>query len=46
MKKPEITVSGAASKFDADGVLTDGETREQLGAFLQAFAVRIGRFRS
>lgn len=46
MKKPEITVASAESKFDGDGVLTDGETREQLSSFLDAFAVWINRFRS
>jgi chromate reductase len=38
LKKPEITVASAAEKFDEDGVLTDEETREQLRAFLEAFA--------
>jgi chromate reductase len=46
MKKPEITVAGAAEKFDAAGILTDPEIRDQLSAFLEAFAVWIGRFRT
>jgi chromate reductase len=45
MKKPEITVAGAAEKFDATGILTDPEVRDELKAFLAAFAVWIGRFR-
>ena len=46
MKKPEITVAGAAEKFDADGVLTDEETRELLRAFLGAFALWTRRLTS
>ena len=44
MKKPEITLGGAADKFDADGILIHPETRDQLRAMLEAFAVWIGRF--
>jgi chromate reductase len=46
MPPPEVLVSQAATKFDADGRLTDEPTRELLDGFLRSFAAwieRIGR---
>jgi len=37
LKKPEITLGGAAALFDAEGTLTDDETREQIRVFLEGF---------
>lgn len=37
MNRPELFVSNAVSKFDADGGLTDEETRKFLAAYLSAF---------
>jgi chromate reductase, NAD(P)H dehydrogenase (quinone) len=38
MPKPEIFVGGASSKCDAHGNLTDPDTRQRLGQWLEAFA--------
>jgi chromate reductase, NAD(P)H dehydrogenase (quinone) len=38
MPKPEIFVGSASSKFDASGNLTDADTRQRLGKWLEAFA--------
>lgn len=45
MKKPEVMVPHAPSKFDADGVLTHEDTRRRLRAFLEAFRQWILVFR-
>ncbi len=37
MNKPELFVAKAHEKFDTEGRLTDGETRQKLRAFLAAF---------
>lgn len=46
MNKPELFVSKAHEKFDSEGKLTDGETRQKLRAFLVAFAAWAGRVRA
>lgn len=45
MPQPQILVASAHEKFDADGRLTDGATREYLAKFLTAFADWIRIFR-
>lgn len=45
MPQPQILVARAHEKFDAEGRLTDGATREHLGKFLAAFADWIRIFR-
>ena len=37
MPRPELFVTFNASKFDAEGNLTDAETRQALGRWLGAF---------
>ncbi|MGI9659711.1 MAG: NADPH-dependent FMN reductase [Gaiellaceae bacterium] len=37
LPKPELWVSGASEKFDADGNLTDEKTREEIADVLAAF---------
>jgi chromate reductase, NAD(P)H dehydrogenase (quinone) len=37
MPKPEIFVGNASAKFDADGNLTDEDTKQRLKAWLQVF---------
>jgi chromate reductase, NAD(P)H dehydrogenase (quinone) len=37
MPKPEIFVGNASTKFDADGNLTDEDTRQRLKAWLETF---------
>lgn len=37
MPKPEILVGNASAKFDADGNLTDADTRHRLASWLDAF---------
>lgn len=44
LPQPEVLVSRAHERFDADGRLTDERTRQFLGRFLDAFATWIGRF--
>lgn len=46
MNKPELFVAKAHEKFDSEGKLTDGETRQKLRAFLVAFAAWAGRIRT
>jgi chromate reductase len=46
MPQPQILVARAHEKFDAEGRLTDGATREHLAKFLAAFADWIGIFRA
>jgi chromate reductase len=46
MPQPEILVARAHEKFDAEGRLTEGATREHLAKFLAAFAGWIGMFRA
>jgi chromate reductase len=41
MAAPLMTIAGAREHFDGDGNLTDAETRAQLGAVLDAFAIWI-----
>ena len=36
--RPELAIGGAREKFDADGRLRDGETRERLAKLLEALA--------
>ena len=43
MNRPEIFVGGAHTKFDDDGALTDGPTRDLLADYMKAFAAWIGR---
>lgn len=38
LNKPELFVAAAGSKFDADGNLTDDETRQRVGALVEALA--------
>jgi chromate reductase, NAD(P)H dehydrogenase (quinone) len=45
MLQPEVLVSGAREKFDANGRLTDEPTRKFLAQFLDQFAAWIPRFR-
>jgi len=45
MLQPEVLVSRAHEKFDANGRLTDEPTRKFLGQFLDHFAAWIPRFR-
>lgn len=45
MLKPEVLVTRAQEKFDAEGVLTDAPTREHLARYLHALADWIGRCR-
>jgi chromate reductase len=44
--QPEVLVSRAHEKFDADGHLVHDATRDFLATFLQRFAELIARFRS
>jgi chromate reductase, NAD(P)H dehydrogenase (quinone) len=43
MNRPEVFIGGAASKFDAEGKLTDQATRDFLAAMLAAFKTWIGK---
>ncbi len=43
--KPEILITRAADKFDAQGNLTDPDTHALLAKFMEAFAVWIRRLR-
>ena len=45
MPQPEVLVTKAGDKFDAEGNLTDESTRAFLGKMLEAFAVWIRRVR-
>jgi chromate reductase len=45
MNKPEMLVSTAHQKFDAEGRLTDEDTRKKLRDFLSAFATFARRWR-
>lgn len=42
---PEVLVSSAAAKFDAEGNLTDAETRDDVRDLLKALAVWVRRLR-
>lgn len=42
---PEVLVGLAEGKFDADGTLTDAETRDDVGTLLVALAVWTRRLR-
>jgi len=44
MPQPEVLVSRAHEKFDAQGELTDAATREFLGTFLLRFSEWVARF--
>ena len=44
--KPEVLVARAQDKFDANGVLTDAETRRYVGLLLEALAAWTERLRS
>jgi chromate reductase, NAD(P)H dehydrogenase (quinone) len=46
MPYPEAYIPGAASLFDETGKLSNTDTRQFLGTFMQAFAAWIGRFRA
>jgi len=39
LNKPEVMISGAAQKFDADGRLMDERTREAIRKLLEALVV-------
>lgn len=43
--KPEVLVARAQDKFDADGALTDAETRRYVGQLLEALAAWTERLR-
>lgn len=43
MNKPEFLMAGAPSKFDAEGNLTDEESKKKLRDFLAAFATFVRR---
>jgi len=43
LPKPELFISYARTKFDAQGRLTDAETRERLREFLEAFLAWVRR---
>jgi hypothetical protein len=45
MSQPEIKIPSAAPLFDASAKLIDGNTRQYVKKFLEAFAVWIGRFK-
>jgi chromate reductase len=44
MPQPEVLVARAHEKFDANGVLTDQNTRTFLAKYLAAFAEWVARF--
>jgi chromate reductase len=46
LPKPEVMVSGAAERFDADGNLHDEAAREQVRALLEALVPWARRFRA
>ena len=46
MPYPEAYIPGAASLFDETGKLSNADTRQFLGTFMQAFEAWIGRFRA
>lgn len=46
MNKPEIMITGASKKFDAQGNLTDNDTREHLGKYVAALGAWVSRFSS
>lgn len=45
LPKPEVLVARAQDKFDADGALTDAETRRYVGLLLEALAAWSERLR-
>jgi chromate reductase len=45
MNRPEVMIPGAAGKFDAEGKLTDAQTRDFIAAQLKAFKDWIARVR-
>jgi chromate reductase len=46
LNRPEVMISGAQGKFDAEGRLTDEATRAFLGTFLASFQAWVLRLRS
>jgi chromate reductase len=46
VNKPEVIVTFAAEKFDAEGKLTDAPTRELVGALMASLASHAGRLKS
>ncbi|MFO0576783.1 MAG: NAD(P)H-dependent oxidoreductase [Polyangia bacterium] len=46
LNRPEVLVSRAAEKFDAEGRLTDEETRKHLATFMQALAAFAQKLRA
>ncbi len=46
MNRPEIMVAHSGGKFDAEGNLTDEETRKHLAKFLEAFRTWVLRFKA
>lgn len=46
LNRPEVLVSRAAEKFDAEGRLTDEETRKHLATFMQALAALAQKLRA
>ncbi len=46
LNRPEVFISGAPNKFDADGRLTDAATLENLAKMLAALADRVSQLRS
>ncbi len=45
LNRPEVFIGGAASKFDAEGKLTDQPTRDFVAAMLVAYKAWIGKLR-
>jgi chromate reductase, NAD(P)H dehydrogenase (quinone) len=45
LNRPEVMIGGAASKFDAEGKLTDQATRDFIGTMLTAFKAWIEKLR-
>jgi len=45
MNRPEVMISQAQNKFDAEGTLTDQATRDFIGAYLVAFKAWVLRLR-
>jgi chromate reductase len=46
MNRPEVMIPSAGQKFDAEGKLTDGPTRDFLTAYLSAFKAWVERQRA
>lgn len=45
MNRPEVMIPTAQTKFDAEGNLTDQQTRDFISAYLVAFKAWVSRFR-